>query len=133
MDETITITFSEAVENHKGMEIIGNKVSKGFTRKELKRIAKYFKSPEYRLHHIYSNNDVKVNKYDLNRLLPEELNLEPYDSAYIIVVRNAISGLELENLTNEINGLSKYLNNVENIFIEEDHIKNIYFLYDKTG
>jgi alkylated DNA repair dioxygenase AlkB len=40
MNQTFTLTFSESVENHTGMQIIGNKASKGFSEDLVRQLAK---------------------------------------------------------------------------------------------
>ena len=42
MNETISLTFSSSVENHKGMEIIGNQMTSGLTAKECYELAARF-------------------------------------------------------------------------------------------
>lgn len=42
--DTITLTFGDQAENHKGMQIIGKKSDKGFSIKELERAEKFFKA-----------------------------------------------------------------------------------------
>lgn len=48
---TFTLTFSESVENHKGMEIIGNKAHRGFSNEDLAQLAEKFNGE------IFSLND----------------------------------------------------------------------------
>lgn len=42
--DTITLTFGDQAENHKGMQIIGKKSDKGFSIKELERAETFFKA-----------------------------------------------------------------------------------------
>jgi hypothetical protein len=90
-DELFTITFSESVENHVGMEQIGEKLDKGFSYKQLKEIKEKFKEKEYEC------KIVKLNKY-----LPEEA--EDVRKAYVLVIRNGLKALS------DINGIKKELN-----------------------
>jgi len=70
-NSTITLTFGDVGENHKGMQKIGNMVEKGegFDLTDLKQIKKRFK------------------KLNCECELPED---EEADDAYVLVIRNFI-------------------------------------------
>ena len=57
MDSVITITFGEVAENHVGMQKIGSKYDKGFSKIELETISDEFKSDSY----LYYLNDYLPN------------------------------------------------------------------------
>jgi hypothetical protein len=77
-NSTITLTFGDAGENHKGMQIIGDKVDEGegFTYDDLKELKTKFK-------------DYKLNSklYKLNRYIPESNDIP---IAAVLVVKNFI-------------------------------------------
>ena len=68
--ETITLTFGEMAENHKGMQIIGKKASKGLSTVELLQIKNNFeklgyKSLIYNLNTIPKKNDISEQDFNL--------------------------------------------------------------------
>lgn len=93
MNETISLTFSSSVENHKGMEIIGNQLAEGMTAKECYELASRFP------------NCSEVIK--LNDLLNEEILKEPgvpLEEAVVLIFRNGVEnvlGLDAEELYKE--------------------------------
>jgi hypothetical protein len=97
MPFTITLTFGDCGENHKGMQMIGNKVEKGegYNLKNLNNIRKRFQKLGCEVE-LYCLNDEldKVN---------EEIN-----KAYVLVIRNAIQ--KVWNLYPELVEEQKNLN-----------------------
>lgn len=82
MTETITLTFCDCAENHVGMEQIGSKLNKGFSKEELKTIKKYF-----------DNKDGCITKlYSLHNLLSEDIIC---DKAYLLVIKNGLHYLNI--------------------------------------
>jgi hypothetical protein len=80
MSATYTLTFSECVENHKGMEMIGKKSDHGFTFEDL-----------YRVKEHYEGKGKKCEMFCLNDFLPDEIkDDEKLDEAYILVIRKAL-------------------------------------------
>lgn len=77
MSKVWTFTFSESVENHRGMQILGDIADIGFTNSDLVKISKNCKKLGY---------DTEL--IDLNKNLPNT-NLEA-KKATILVVRNAL-------------------------------------------
>jgi len=61
MNHTATITFGDCAENHKGMQIIGNLATEGFTLEDLQVAQDYFIKNKY-----------ECNIYDLRSVLPLE-------------------------------------------------------------
>ena len=80
MSGTITITWSESVENHAKMEIIGNRDSSGYTFQQLKDCMKIF-------------NEKKENCCQLIHLneKAEYKELEEIEDAYILIVKNGVN------------------------------------------
>jgi hypothetical protein len=76
-NEMFTLTFSESVENHVGMQHIGEKLDKGFSYPELKEIRKKFEAAGCEC------RTVKLNKY-----LPEDIEAE---NAYVLLIKNGLS------------------------------------------
>ena len=80
-NSTITLTFGDVGENHKGMQKIGNMVEKGdgFNLTDLKEIKKKFKKL-----------NCECELYYLNKELIED---EEADDAHVLVIRNAIQNI----------------------------------------
>lgn len=76
MNETITLTFGDAGENHIGMEIIGEKgnIGSGFNKLELKNIRKEFKKLNY-----------ETKLYNLNKLVNENTSC-----ASLLVIKDGL-------------------------------------------
>lgn len=85
--ETITLTFGDCAENHRGMQAIGEKKSEGLTYDELVMAKEYFEE---------KGKDCEL--INLREMLPRE-EREEADKAYILIVRNAID--EKEELMKE--------------------------------
>lgn len=81
MNGTITLTFGDRAENHKGMQILGRSALEGFSLEDLMRAKRYFESKE-----------LKVTIYHLNKLLANEKRSEASD-AYLLVVPNGVTAL----------------------------------------
>lgn len=77
-NEVFTITFSESVENHVGMQQIGSKLEKGFSIEELEKIKLKFEK-----------ENVKCELINLNKYLPA--NVVNVGEASILVIRNGVS------------------------------------------
>jgi len=83
MQKTITITFSECVENHVGNQMIGQKAQEGFTCEELIAIGNNFKGI-----------GIQAEYHDLNQLLiGVDLKGEVAQSAGVLVLRNVANRL----------------------------------------
>jgi hypothetical protein len=76
-NELFTITFSESVENHVGMQQIGEKLDKGFSLEELYKIRDKFSNLNCELFILNQYSGVKDN----------------IDNAYVLVIRNGLSVL----------------------------------------
>ena len=91
---TITITFGDQAENHKGMQIIGTASEKGFTLTELQNAQTYF-------NFIGSVCEL----INLNQFLPAGITCD--ENAYILVARGGVNailqnhGLTANDLFNE--------------------------------
>jgi len=77
---TITLTFSECVENQKGMEMIGKKAEKGFTNKDLEKIKEKLNKEKYVCELINLNDEIK-----------NEDDADETEKASLLIIRNAIS------------------------------------------
>lgn len=83
-NQTMTLTFGDFAENHKGMEKIGHSVHQGLSLEDLMEARDYFREKGF-----------NTNLLDLNRLLEEEVleeELEP-TSAYLLIVRNGVGAI----------------------------------------
>lgn len=94
MCDTITLTFGDCAENHKGMQKIGNTDdSKGFSNGELKKYKKFFEDKGY-----------KTKLIKLNKLIDEE----DADKATLLIVKNGIECfVDKKELYDEINNTKK--------------------------
>ena len=104
---TITITFGDAAENHKGMEILGERSDEGFTLKDLQEAKERFSEENYEAQIYHLNevlNDINYKEYSKNEAERNLLRLkvEEADDAYILIVRNGVNAiLEREGMTIE--------------------------------
>jgi hypothetical protein len=73
---TITITFGDQAENHKGMQIIGKKAERGFNKSEMEECKLRFEKEGYECELI-----------NLFNLLPTEYH-ENTKEAYLLIIRN---------------------------------------------
>ncbi len=86
---TITITFSEAVENHKGMEIIGEKAIEGFTCNDLRVYMAFFQS-----------KGLVCEYHNLVDYLAscETTTMQPIQEAAILIIRNCLPVFNVDYL-----------------------------------
>jgi hypothetical protein len=99
--QTFTLTFGDVAENHKGMQMIGNKSNEGFTYSDLKQIKSWFKNK-------YPDAKIKIIK--LHNYLPE--NIRDENKAYVLIIKNGVNMLlddntMADNLYNEQDILPK--------------------------
>lgn len=87
MSETITLTFGDRAENHKGMQIIGKSADSGFTKKQLIKIAKELRK---------RGHDVDI--YDLS--------VDGSDKAFILICKNFLNRDEHDKLLTEMLNLN---------------------------
>ncbi len=92
---TITITFGDRAENHKGMQMIGNAAIQGFSHEDLLNAKKYFESI-----------GTTCQLINLNTYLPENVNCN--ENAYILVAKDGVSSL-----------LKSYNKNANDLFNEQ--------------
>ncbi len=90
-NKTVTITFGDQAENHKGMQIIGKAAEKGFTYDDLMKSKDYFEK-----------KGVKCEMFHLNSALPENVKC---DDAYLLVIRDFFTEEESRELYEEQMGL----------------------------
>ena len=79
MNQTVTITFAESVENHAGMQIIGKSENNGFSADELRSFYKVLQ------------NEKKTELYQMSDISPINLLVE---DAVLLVVRDGISNAD---------------------------------------
>lgn len=77
INKTLTITFGEQAENHKGMQIIGKNINQGYTCSDLE----YMKNK-------LSEQGLKVLLYDLSENLDE--NIRDKNEAKLLIVKNGV-------------------------------------------
>jgi alkylated DNA repair dioxygenase AlkB len=97
-NKTFSLTFGDVAENHKGMQKIGTLSSNGFNLEDLNHIKTWFEE-----------KGCKCNIVDLHLLLDK--NLQKDNSAYLLVVKNAVNVL-LDDETGK-----------EQLFNEQDVLK----------
>jgi len=92
LDEAITITFSERVENHAGMQMIGELAPVGFTRRDLHKTMQTFKNKNY-----------KCNLYCLSNPSGDES-----EDGYILVIKKGTMAFDIDpdNLWHELRPLT---------------------------
>ncbi len=95
--KTWTITFSESVENHVGMEQIGNISTKGISIEEINNYSKYF-----------TDLNCEVELIDLQQNLPEKLRNNT-NEAKLLIVRGGI-----KKLLNQENDFDKFVEETKN-------------------
>ena len=83
MNKTLTITFGEQAENHKGMQIIGKNINQGFTTCELENIKNNL-----------LNKGLEVKLYDLNEKLDKNINAS---DAKLLIIKNGVDFLLSQN------------------------------------
>lgn len=82
---TITITFGDAGENHVGMQQLGKKAERGFTKSDLVGLQELFRE------------DYETELVDLESFLPENLRCAETAGASILIVRDALQCFELDH------------------------------------
>ncbi len=88
--ETITLTFGDCAENHRGMQAIGEMAKSGLGIDELRNTKVW-----------YEGKGKVCELFDLRKILPEK-NQADADPAYILIVRGGCSALvDVEELTKE--------------------------------
>lgn len=75
--EAFTITFGDRAENHKGMQIIGEEASKGFTYRDLIKIQDWF-----------YNNGIATELHRLHLYCEEDV-----DKAYVLICRKGVEAI----------------------------------------
>jgi len=88
-NETLTYTFSESVENHTGMQQIGNKADRGFSKEALRDAKKRFEAA-----------GATCRLYCLNDSLPD--GTESADTAHVLVVERGLGLLIGEHGTDSL-------------------------------
>lgn len=83
-NQTITLTFCEAAENHVGMEIIGNQVNSGLTLSDLEETQKYFTGLGATCELVKLNGLIK------DKPTQELLGDTPVDIAHLLIVRKGL-------------------------------------------
>lgn len=86
---TITLTFGDAAENHKGMQVIGEGAQNGFTREDLVQAKQLFEEQK-----------MDCELHDLTSLLPESTEEEKRPEALLLIIRNGVSCLLKESTPN---------------------------------
>jgi hypothetical protein len=86
MNQTITLTFSESVENHTGMQIIGQKRTHGISPEKCIELFDKYECAE--LHYL---NKLLGNELD-SEVRAEPLR-EPRDDAYFLILRNGLKNI----------------------------------------
>jgi len=87
MSGSITLTFGDCAENHRGMQLIGEKSSSGYSLSTLKKIKQHFEI----------NHGCECQIVRLHDLIDEEV-----ESAYLLIVNNALTVDESNELFNEM-------------------------------
>jgi hypothetical protein len=82
---TITLTFGDVAENHKGMQKMGEMAKVGFDEEDLRRASEYF-----------AGRGCVTELHDLRELLPEDLRGDA-EWAGVLVVRGGVHGLGVDS------------------------------------
>ena len=80
--KTFSLTFGDVAENHKGMQKIGNLSENGFDIKDLTNIKIAFEA-----------KGCKCDIMDLHLLLQEDETIQMCNTAYILIIKNAVNVL----------------------------------------
>ncbi len=91
LEGTITITFSETVENHVGMQKIGEKLEKGLTVEDLHIAKKKFEKLGYKCEYL-----------NLNKLSDDGDIVKRTSEAGLLIVKNGVQALSEGEYSNEI-------------------------------
>ncbi|MFY7730798.1 MAG: hypothetical protein ACOVRN_14850 [Flavobacterium sp.] len=81
-NKTFSITFGDVAENHKGMQMIGQRSADGFTLDDLQQMQAWFEA-----------NHATCRLIPLHELLDEHCQQDPRNQAYILVVKKAANAL----------------------------------------
>ncbi len=95
--DAITLTFGDCMENHAGMQKLGEMSANGFTFEDLDRIRNFFQ-----------DLGAKTKLYHLNKLLSEEHQKIVDADAFLLIVKNGVNFLSpklSDNLYEEHNNL----------------------------
>lgn len=118
-NETWTITFGECVENHAGMQKIGETSNEGFDIKELENAAEIIKDQGF---------DVELIR--LNEYLPEDMK-DKAEEAAVLVIRDGIKMFFNEEKESKVNGKNEVNGNADKIYSEYDEfIAEVYATKD---
>ena len=105
-NKTITITFGECAENHKGMQMIGTLAEKGFTHNDLLAAKQKFQDFKCQCELINLFDSIQEFKIDETKIKEQHL-----DNAYILIVRNGVQAVLDTNYT--VNDLFTEQNQLE--------------------
>lgn len=94
--QTFTLTFGDRAENHKGMQIMGEAATEGFTLEDLMRAQLWFQ-----------NHGVTAVIYDLRHQLPEELRGQAQEAYFLHAPSGVSSLVSPDELYHEQNALPK--------------------------
>jgi hypothetical protein len=98
--QTFTLTYGNCAENHKSMEIIGNKLDEGLTINDLNQAKLYFENLGANCELVHLNLPIKD-------IITKE-TFESINDAYILIVKNG----------------AKYLvGNTDNLYLEQDSLE----------
>lgn len=78
--KTFSLTFGDVAENHKGMQMIGQRSDDGFTLADLQHIQSWFESKH-----------AECRLVALHELLEEPHQQDPRNHAYLLVIKNAVN------------------------------------------
>jgi hypothetical protein len=109
-NSTWTITFGEVIENHAGMQKIGELSKQGFDIKDLEKAKKYSEEKGY-----------KTEWLELNNALPENVRKNS-DRAVLLIIRNGIHML-LNSSDNDFNSFMQEVFSTENIVDKKAFMK----------
>lgn len=91
MKSTWTFTFGDRIENHAGMQLVGDLADRGYNFEELVAARDHF-----------INLGAEAVIYYLNKLLPEDAIKFPDEDAFFLVVKNGVNFLGEESLTEKL-------------------------------
>jgi len=88
--DAITLTFGDCMENHAGMQKVGEMSTNGFNFEDLDRIR-----------HFFQELGAETKLYHLNKLLSEEYQELVDDDAYLLIVKDGVNYLQ-EDLSDSL-------------------------------
>ena len=109
-NSTWTITFGEVIENHAGMQKIGDIAKEGFEIKDLENAKKYAEEKGY-----------KTEWLELNTALPEK-DRKNSERAVLLIIRNGIR-LLLNSSDNDFNSFKQEVVSMENVVDKKAFMK----------